>query len=247
MRDRRTLAYPSERVASELRELEEISQIITEDEWATSDWPAALDLHESHHRSFFNKLLTYYNLNREEKSPTPMRAGKARKALYKAGKQVREWKQALSPLNEAVLLEARAKFSAGKDLTKKRSNARKQITALQQALEKLATDLDNVRKRLPKGRRTTAKKSEVLYHCIYVLHVYLRHYTGTGLSRGSSSEDRARVDLAVWLFTRANPSLPPETIRTAAQKAIRDLMRTDEHLDIVHPTIAPIFPGYFED
>ncbi len=247
MRDRRTLAYPSERVASELRRLGEVAPIITDEDWASPERPAISDLNEPHHRTFFNKLVAYYNLNRNDSTPTPMRAGKVRKALDKAARQVRELKKALSPLNSENLLEARAKSSQGGTPEDKLSNAKEQIISLQRDLEKLVSDLKHAREQLPQGKRITTKKSEVLYHCIYAFHVYLRQYTGKGLSRGGSLEDEARLNLAVWLFQIADPSLPPETIKTAAQKAIRELMRSDEHLDIVHPTIAPIFPGYFED
>jgi hypothetical protein len=223
---------------------EEIEPVITEEQWALR--PRRLDL-KARDRNSFDRMITYYRLNQGETVPSqPPR--KTRKMLRQAAKNARVWARALSSLNSVgELLDARAQIAVGNGVAERKNNARAEVTALQASLDKLAAHLEQGAQtdQLPRGVRTTKQQSEVLYHLIYVLHVYLRFGTGKGLSRGKSPDYQARRDLAVWLFKIAsNGTLPTTTILTAAEKAIRNDMQSGEYLDIVHWTI-PSVCGFY--
>jgi hypothetical protein len=242
-RDKTTLAWPSDAVADVLRDIpQEIDAVITEDDWEKR--PKILDL-DHWDRSKFDRMIAWYRLNTEPQKEKPTRPSITRKLLHQKVKDVRAWRDALSPLNNnADLLAARARPSAGESIIEKRSSAQAQVKNLQADLDKLAADLKAAAHDLPRGVRKTELKSEVLYHLIYVLHFYLRLVTGKGLSgRGSSKSDNAKRELAVWLCRIAVPDpdlLPRQTIITAIEKAIRSPMHDDDFLHLFEGSIASV-------
>ena len=256
MPEKKPLAYLSERVASELRRLpREEPSIITDEDWPSADRPTTLDLNDPGDRRFFNRVVAFYRLNQNDSRRV---SGKLRKALTRKAEQVLRWEAALSELNEADFIEPRANVSPGKTLDKKRTNARRQITAIRNSLKNLAKDLERTKEQLPQAVRWTPKKIEVLYHLIYFLHAYLRELTGKGLSRGKSVEAGARRKLVVWLFKIADADLKEKTILTAMQKAITKPMKAAEqkaikkpmkaakHLAIIDMSLGSIFREFVE-
>ena len=252
-RDKNAMAWPSEAISNVLRSIpENIKPIITAADWASTNIPNALGLDHEDHRAFFNRLLTWYLINQNDQIKAPIPPRTIRKTLQRKADQFRGWVDQLNSLNsDAALFEARAQILAGKTVAEKNKNARAQITGLQAGLSTLAADLEQTANQLPRDVRRATQKSEVLHHAIYVLHAYLRHQTDKGLSRkgldrlgkssGKSPADDQRREFAVWLFKKADPKLPENTIRTAAEKAITGIMQTDKHSDHFQETIVSVW------
>jgi hypothetical protein len=243
-RNNKALAWLSTAVSNNLRSIpENIEPVITDAEWASNRLPKALGLDHKRHRAFFDRLITWCVIN--QRAERKLIASIVRKKLSLKVKQVRGFIKVLLSLNSVdELFNARVRIAAGGSVDETRA----QIRTLQVRLETLASDLKQAAKQLPRDVRRAKQQSEVLHHAVYVLHVYLRLHTGKGLSRkgldrlgkstGKSPADDQRREFAVWLFQIADRKLPERTILTAAEKAITEIMQTDEHLDRVHETIA---------
>jgi hypothetical protein len=70
--------------------------------------------------------------------------------------------------------------------------------------------------------------------------------TDKGIIRSESSHNKT-IDFAIWLFRKADPDVVPETIKTAARKAVRKEMNDDDYMTLIHPSSGSILDPYFKE